>query len=100
MGEDGLAHRAGQSLEVDQLDSAMSDKTHGARLPGDLVDQLEADRDRYLASLSPEASRELVERVAAPSCERGLRDLLDRSGRLRASVAQSVSDFVGLGRVS
>lgn len=57
--------RPGELLEVDQLESAMSDETQGSRLPGDLVAKLEADRDRYLASLSPQASKELVERLAA-----------------------------------
>ena len=36
-------------------------------MPADLVATLEVDRDRYLASLSEEASRQLVERLAAAS---------------------------------
>jgi hypothetical protein len=35
------------------------------RLAADLAGKLEADRDRYLKALTPQASRELVERLAA-----------------------------------
>jgi hypothetical protein len=43
----------------------MADEINWAKLPGDLVTKLEADRDRYLQSLSAEESRALVERLAA-----------------------------------
>jgi hypothetical protein len=43
----------------------MADEINWATLPEDLVAKLEADRDRFLTSLSAEESRELVERLAA-----------------------------------
>jgi hypothetical protein len=57
--------RPGQFVEVDQLEGAMADEVGWNTLPGDLVVKLEADRDRFLSSLSAEESRELVERLAA-----------------------------------
>jgi hypothetical protein len=57
--------RPGQFVEVDQLEGAMADEVGWNPLPGDLVVKLEADRDRFLSSLSAEESRELVERLAA-----------------------------------
>ncbi len=52
--------RPGELIELDQLTTLMEED-----IPGDLVAKLTADRDRYLASLSQEQSRELVERLAA-----------------------------------
>jgi hypothetical protein len=57
--------RPGQYIEVEQLQRAMADEINWATLPEELVAKLEADRDRFLTSLSAEESRELVERLAA-----------------------------------
>ena len=62
-----IGQRPGEFLEIDQLEGAMMAEEEEVHVPADLVDKLVADRDRYLGSLSEEASRELVERLAAAS---------------------------------
>jgi hypothetical protein len=59
--------KPGQFIDVDALESAMADEVGWNRLPGDLVAKLEADRDRFLSSLTEAESRQLVERLAAAS---------------------------------
>ncbi|MBJ7605367.1 MAG: hypothetical protein JF885_03515 [Candidatus Dormibacteraeota bacterium] len=57
--------RPGRFLELDQLEGVMRAEEDDVQIPMDLAAQLKADRDRYLASLTPKASQELVERLAA-----------------------------------
>jgi hypothetical protein len=59
--------RPGQFIDVDALESAMADEVGWNPLPGGLVAKLEADRDRFLSSLTEVESRQLVERLAAAS---------------------------------
>jgi hypothetical protein len=47
-------------LDIDQLTTLMEEE-----LPGDLVAKLEADRDRYLATIPRDRLRELAARLAA-----------------------------------
>jgi hypothetical protein len=62
--------RPGELLHLDQLTALMEEE-----LPVDVVAKLEADRDRYLESLTPQAARDLVERLA-----RGLAQRVGRRG--------------------
>jgi hypothetical protein len=52
--------RLGQLMELDQLTTLMEEE-----LPGDVAAKLVADRNHYLASLSKDEARALVERVVA-----------------------------------
>jgi hypothetical protein len=52
--------RPGELLDIDQLTTLMEEE-----LPGDLVAKLEADRDRYLATIPRDRLRELAVRLAA-----------------------------------
>ncbi len=52
--------RPGELLDIDQLTTFMEED-----IPGDLVAKLEADRDRYLATIPRDQLHELAARLAA-----------------------------------
>ena len=60
-----LLRRIGELVDVPELVERMEAEDQHVQLGADLAAKLEVDRDRYLKALSPQASRELVERLAA-----------------------------------
>ena len=60
-----IGQRMGELVDVPELVERMEAEDPHVRLAADLAAKLEADRDRYLEALSPQASRELVERLVA-----------------------------------
>jgi hypothetical protein len=60
-----IGQRIGELVDVPELVERIEVEDPHIRFASDLVARLEADRDRYLEALSPQASRELVERLAA-----------------------------------
>jgi hypothetical protein len=60
-----IGQRMGELVDVPELVERMEAEDPHVQLAADLVGRLEADRERYLEALTPQASRELVERLAA-----------------------------------
>ena len=60
-----IGQRIGELVDVPDLVERMEAEDPNVQLGAALTARLEADRDRYLEALSPVASRELVERLAA-----------------------------------
>jgi hypothetical protein len=60
-----IGQRMGELVDVPELVERMEAEDPHLQLAADLVARLEVDRDRYLEALTPQASRELVERLAA-----------------------------------
>jgi hypothetical protein len=60
-----IGQRIGELVDVPELVERMEAEDQHVQLGAELAAKLEADRDRYLKALTPQASRELVERLAA-----------------------------------
>jgi hypothetical protein len=60
-----IGQRMGELVDVPELVERLEAEDQHVQLAAALAGKLEADRDRYLEALSPQASRELVERLAA-----------------------------------
>ncbi len=60
-----IGQRMGELVDVPELVERTEAEDSHIQLATDLAAKLAADRDRYLEALSPQASRELVERLAA-----------------------------------
>jgi hypothetical protein len=60
-----IGQRMGELVDLLELVERMEAEDPHVQLGAALTARLEADRDRYLKALTPQASRELVERLAA-----------------------------------
>lgn len=58
-----VGRRPGEFLEPGELLAGMAEEDSTARIPGSVVEQLKADRNRHVASLDAEGRRALVARV-------------------------------------